>query len=74
MWYYEVVTNNNVNELSPIDKIKIHQYEVERQKEIIKSLKEKLTVAEKSLSDKIEETNNMKKEAKDYLKGLMKEL
>lgn len=75
MWYYELITNNAIDkELSPIDKIKIHQYEVERQKEIVKHLEEKLKVAKKILSEKIDSTNSVKKDAVKYLDDLKKEI
>jgi len=73
MWYYEIVTNSHLDkELSPLDKIKINQYEVERQKEIVKHLEEKLKVAKKVLADKIDDTNSIKKDAIKYLDEIKK--
>ena len=73
--YYEVINGQFAqNNLTPMDKIKIAEYEVERQKEIIKSLEEKLEISKKSLADKIEEANSLKAEAKTYLKDLLKEI
>lgn len=78
MWYYTMINNNGEvteeSNLSPLDKIKIYEYEVERSKHIVDSLEKKLEAAKKDLAEKIEETNKVKKEAKSYLKDLLKEL
>ena len=76
--YYHMVNNNGKimeeTNLTPIDKIKIHEYEVERQKKIVDSLEEKLATAKKSLADSIKETNSIKKEAVSYLDKLKKDI
>ena len=75
MWYYEIVTNQPVKEeLSPVDKVKIYQYEIKRQEEIISSLQSKLDVAKKSLSEKIDKLDSIKKEAIKHLDQLKKDL
>ena len=73
--YYEVINGQlGDNNLTPMDKIKIAEYEVARSEEIIKSLEEKLDIAKKNLVDKKDEANSLKAEAKTYLKDLLKEI
>ena len=74
LYYYMVNNQTEESNLNPVDKIKICEYEVERQKEIIKGLEAKLEVAKKHLSDKIEDCNNCKKEGKKFLQEMLKEI
>ena len=78
VYFYEMINNNGQiterSNLTPMDKIKIYEYEVERSKNVIKGLEEKLELAKKKLAEDIKVANESKAEAKTYLKDLLKEI
>lgn len=79
VYYYWNMINDNgkiteESNLTPIDHIKIHEYEVERQKNIVESLEKKLESAKKDLAEKVKHTNQVKKDALKYLEDLKKEI
>lgn len=78
MWFYEIINNNgeiseNTN-ITPLDKIKIYEYEVERSRNIVTALEKKLEQAKLKLEEDIKKTNDVKVEGKKYLKDLLKEI
>ena len=73
-YYYELVNGKETSSLSPIDKIKMAEYEVKRAEEVVKSLEDKLAAAKITLSDKIAVCNDTKKEGKKYLQEMLKEI
>ena len=78
VFYWEMVNNNGKiherSNLTPLDKIRIQEYEVERKKNIVESLEKKLETAKKDLKESIDYTNQIKKEATKYLDNLKKEI
>ena len=60
--------------VNPLDAIKQAEYEVVRQEEIVKSYEAKLKQAKEDLKEKEKAAIDVKKEAKEYLTGLLKDI